>query len=123
MSKLDLIKEAENKLKDEQLEKEKQKILSEVRFIETRLKNKLEYIENQEKEVEAAKKDLEKEQKAADAYKETGDYEAYKKELDIKDCTYGTIALGSGISSIRSDFTWTNNNSQYLTGSGTWIVQ
>lgn len=89
MNKTDLIKEAESKLENERLEAEKQKVLSEVRFIENRIRTKEILLAAAIKEFEKLNEELDKEKSAANKYKETGDYEAYKKELDIKDtCPY-----------------------------------
>lgn len=90
MNKLELIQEAEEKLIAENLEKEKQKVLSEVRFIESRIQNHKNHIIMVEGNLENIKANLEKEQIAADNYKQTGDYEAYKKELGIIE-NYSTL--------------------------------
>lgn len=83
MNKLDLIKESQEKLAAENLEKEKAQVLEQLRLVETRIKNAAAHIRNSEEQLERAKKHKEKQVLAGINYKETGDWEEYEKAVGI----------------------------------------
>lgn len=85
MNKLDMIAEANLILENEGLEAEKQRVLEELRLVESRVTHAKANIVCAEISLAKLRDTLEREETAAKQYKLTGDCAAYKKEVGIGD--------------------------------------
>lgn len=109
-----MIKEAEEQLRQERLEREKAEALYELRQVEMRVSSATKNVDDYEKAIIDLKAVLEKEEAAAARYRETGDYEAYKEELGLISGMFLTLSSGSG--------TYGMSNLSFNSGVGSWIA-
>lgn len=83
MNKLDLIKEAEEKLIAENLEKDKKKVFEELRFIGVGTEISAAEVRRCKQRLEKAEVEHKKQIDASEKYKETGDFAEYQKAVGI----------------------------------------
>lgn len=114
MNKVELIKEAQEKLVAENLEKQRLKVLAEVREVERRVTQAKQILENCESAVEEQRARVAKEEKAAENYRNTGDYQSYKKELSISECPYNNFNFRLSSPSYGNEVRWHSDLGTFL---------